>query len=280
VENVRMLFFADNLTDPRPFRDLGSLGLLYETYKLALTDDLLNPIFGAKLDANARTKLNNPSISGYLSGTLLSARFPGTDTVGQYWIRSGIAGFASDAAQHFFLPEDYTDPFGNVTTLKYDSLDLFVESSTDALGSTTLVTRFDFRVLAPREMEDINNNLSEVFFDALGLPTAMAVKGKGGEGDNVVGFDDTLANPALADLTAFFNSPAYDGATARLWLGNATARHVYYHGETLNADGSVSWGTHPSCACGILRETHVSQLSRGAQSAVQAAFEYSDGMGH
>src|SRR5439155_12475110 len=107
-------------------------------------------------------------------GALLAARFPGLDTTGQYWIRSGIGGFAADAAQHFFLPEDYTDPFGNVTTLKYDSLNLFVESSTDALGSTTRVNRFDFRVLAPREMQDINNNFSEVCFDALGLPTAMA----------------------------------------------------------------------------------------------------------
>ena len=98
-------------------------------------------------------------------------------------------------------------------------------------------------------------------FDTLGLPTAMAIKGKGNEGDNLVGFDDTLVNPAPADLAAFFNSTAYDEATARKWLGNSTTRHVYYFGETLYTDGSVSWGTHPSCACGIVRETHVSQLT-------------------
>ena len=117
-----------------------------------------------------------PSVSGYLSGAaaaLLGS--PGTDTDGQYWIRSGIAGFAPDAAQHFYLPEQYTDPFGNVTTLEYDPRDLFVASSTDALGNTTRSQRphgkynFDFRVLAPREMQDINDNLSEVFFDVLGL---------------------------------------------------------------------------------------------------------------
>ena len=145
-------------------------------------------------------------VSGYLSGADLAGalRFPAAEPAGQYWIRSGIAGFAPDAAQHFYLPERYTDPFGNVTTLEYDPLDLFVASSTDALGNTTRVTRFDFRVLAPREMQDINDNLSEVFFDVLGLPAAMAVKGKGNEGDNLAGFDDALANPELADLTAFF----------------------------------------------------------------------------
>ena len=53
--------------------------------------------------------------------------------------------------RHFYLPERYTDPFGNVTTLEYDADDLFVQSSTDALGNTTVaVEAFDYRVLAPR----------------------------------------------------------------------------------------------------------------------------------
>ena len=282
VEHAHVLFFKDDstvLNDPLPFGQLGRLGLLYETYKLALTENLLSAVFGDKLTPDVRGKLGDATLSGYLSGAMLVARFPGAETVGQYWVRSGIAGFAPDAAQHFYLPERYTDPFGNVTTLEYDPLDLFVASSTDALGNTTRVPHFDFRVLAPREMQDINDNLSEVFFDVLGLPTAMAVKGKGNEGDNLTGFDDTLANPELADLTAFFTAPAYDEAPARRWLGNATARHVYYFGEIRNADGSTTWGTHPSCACGILRETHVSQLAPGEQSVLQTGFEYSDGLG-
>ncbi|MDZ4853662.1 MAG: SpvB/TcaC N-terminal domain-containing protein [Nitrospirota bacterium] len=282
VEHGRVLFFEDDapaLNDPLPIGQLGRLGVPYETYKLALTDDLLGAIFGAKLTPDVHGKLGDASISGYLSGATLAARFPGDETDGQYWVRTGIAGFAPDAAQHFYLSERFTDPFGNVTTLEYDPLDLFVASSTDALSNTTRVTRFDFRVLAPREMQDINDNLSEVFFDLLGLPTAMAVKGKGNEGDNLTGFDDALANPELADLTAFFTAPAYDEAPARRWLGNATARHVYYFGETRNADSTIAWGTHPSCACGIVRETHVGQLVPGEQSVLQAGFEYSDGMG-
>ena len=128
-------------------------------------------------------------------------------------------------------------------------------------------------------MQDINDNLSEVFFDVLGLPTAMAVKGKGNKGDNLTGFDDAMANPELAELTAFFIAPAYDEAPARRWLGNATARHVFYFGETRNVDGSITWGTHPSCACGILRHKHVNQLAPGEQSLLQTGFEYSDGLG-
>ncbi len=134
VEHARMLFFAENLVDPLPFGEHGRLGLPYENYKLALTESLLEAVFkdaagNNKLDqaidgaTTARSKLNHPAISGYLSGADLVLRFaplPAADLAGQYWIRSGIAGFAPDAAQHFYLPERYTDPFGNVTTLEYD----------------------------------------------------------------------------------------------------------------------------------------------------------------
>lgn len=62
---------------------------------------------------------------------------------------------------------------------------------------------------------------------------------------------------------------ALDENSARDWIGNASARHVYYIGETVDQNGAITWGTHPSCACGILRETHVSQLGSNMQSSLQ-----------
>lgn len=293
VEHVRMIFFKGDvpvLKDHLPLGQLGRLGLPYETYTLALTDALLDEIFkdvaGNRLDQNIggattpRARLENPAVSGYLSGTPLADRFEGIDTTGQYWRCSGIAGFAPDATKHFYLPERFTDPFGNVTALEYDPLDLFVKSSTDAMNNTTRVAQFDYRVLATSEIQDINDNLSQVFFDVLGLPTALIIKGKGTEGDNVSGFTDDQANPSLAQLTKFFTERDLDEARARTWLASTTSRHVYYHGETRNGDGSITWATHPACACGILREQHVSQLGPGEQSLLQTAFEYSDGVGN
>ncbi|WP_228779271.1 SpvB/TcaC N-terminal domain-containing protein [Methylobacter sp. BlB1] len=308
VEHARTLFFKENLIDPLPFKQHGRLGLAYEAYKLALTDNLLDAVFKDSTGINkleevvngttARGQLQDAKRSGYLSGADLIARFtpppeiPTEELAGQYWIRSGIAGFAPDAAQHFYLPEKYTDPFGNVTKLEYDPRDLFVKSSTDAMQNKTEVIRFDFRVLAPSEMKDINDNLSAVFFDVLGLPAAMAVKGKGAEGDNLIGFNDDLTNPSLDKLTEFFvTEKPYDETQASEWLGNASARHVYYFGEieeklpdgvpVIRPDGkpAIRWGQNPACACGILRERHVSQLAPDQKSPLQTAFEYSDGMG-
>lgn len=284
VEWVRMLYFSDDLETPLPFGQLNALALPYETYKLALTDDLLTAVFEPDhLTLEVRGNLDESDESGYLSGEPLRARFPDLvtdlETTEQYWVRSGVAGFAADAATHFYLPERYTDAFGHTTTLSYDSRDLYVESSTDPVGNMTRVRQFNFRVLTPAELEDINSNRSQMYFDVLGLPTAMARLGKGMEADSLSGFDDGLAHPDLADLTAFFNGGVYDEAQARQWLGNATARYVYHLGETAEADGTLTWGTQPAAACSIMREQHQAALDPGQISPLQVGFEYSDGMG-
>ncbi|MGD2089729.1 MAG: SpvB/TcaC N-terminal domain-containing protein [Candidatus Aminicenantes bacterium] len=281
LEHVRMLFFHENLTDPLPLGQLNSLGLPYETYKLALTNELLSSVFGDKMTPDAHADLNNAALSGYLSGADLDSRFPGRENTGQYWIRSGIAGFAPDAANHFFLPERYIDPFDNETTIAYDGhYDLFVRSSSDPVGNTITVTQFDYRVLAPREIQDINDNLSEVEFDVLGLPTAMAIKGKGTgtEGDSLV-FADDVIDPVLTARSTFFTT-GFSAAEARRFIGNATARHIYYFGETVAADGTISYGAHAPCAAAILREQHVAALEPGQESPLQVSFEYSDGGGN
>jgi RHS repeat-associated protein len=272
VEHARVLFFDDAspaLADPLPSGRMGRLGLPFETYRLALTANLLAIVFADKLTPDVLATLDDPQKSGYIKDA----------DDGRYWIRSGIAGFAAGAAQHFYLPERFTDAFGHVTALEYDARDLLLASTTDALGNTTRVERFDYRVLAPAEMRDINGNLAEVFFDVLGFAAASALKGKGSEGDGLAGFDDDLANPAIGDLAAFFGEADLDEPRARSWLAGASARHVYYLGETVDADGAITWGIHPACACGIARETHVGELAPGEDSALQAAFEYADGLG-
>ena len=280
VEHARSLFFDADLAQPLPLGSLNARGLPFETYALALTNSLLSAIFADRLTAGARHVLDDASSSGYLGGDALALRFAGVPTAGEYWRRSGIAGFAADAARHFFLRERYTDPFGHVTALQHDARDLFVQSSTDALGNVTRVTRFDCRVLAAREIEDLNGNRSEVAFDALGLATALAVKGKGREGDDLDDLDALLLDPPPGERGAFFSSSEFDEAQARRWLGHATARYVHYLGDQRRADGTVEWGVHPACIAGFLRERHGSMLAPGETSPVQAAYEYTDGLGN
>ncbi len=277
VERVRMLYFKDDLSGPELFGTNAWLGLSYETYKLALTKDLLDSVFGSIRTLDALTSLNAPTVSGYISGTVLSSAL--TD---QWWMRSGVAGFAQDAARHFYLPEKFTDSFGNTTTLDYDPLDLYVRSSSDALGNTVSITGFDYRVLAPVEMVDLHGNHSEVSVDILGMVVASAVKGKGDgtEGDDLTGFDDDLANPPAAEVQAFCTDRVLHEQRARAWLNRATARFVYHFGESRDANGHVTgWTARPAGACGIVREIHAT-VPGGTNSPLQVTLECSDGGGN
>ena len=274
VEQTRSLFFDDASSGPLPLGALNSRALPYETYTLALTDPLLRAVLSAKLTPDVLAALADQKLSGYLSGPLLVERL-GADTAGQYWSCGGIAGYPADAAQRFFLPERYTDPFGNLSTLEHDPRDLYVQASVDPLGNRTEALSYDLRVLAASRLRDLNGNDSAVRFDVLGRSTVLALSGKDGAGDTLDDLDDAALNPDSAALIEFFATADYDQARGRQLLARATARQLYYFGEAIE-NGSVVWAQHPPCAGSIMREQHAADQAGGP---VHAAFEYSDGAG-
>ena len=302
IEHARTLYFndEDDITDIKPnaFRILGPRGLKYEDYKLALTDDLLNAVFqqrdtaGNLIDdkltwqitngVSVRSRFDEPIATGstYLNSGYVLGSGIDPNLAGQYWMRSGTAGFNSIAELHQGLPNEYTDPFGNKTTLDYGPYQLFVQSSTDALRNTSSVNRFDYRVLAPSEMIDANDNHTEVVFDVLGLLVAAAIKGKPingqWQGDDLTGFDFALRNPAPQAVQAFCTDTVMDETIARNWLGHATTRFVYHFGD----DANGAWAKCMAGACSIAREQHISQLAAGEQSKLQVSLECSDGSGN
>jgi YD repeat-containing protein len=180
VDHSRSLFFKEDLSGPEAFRTLNRLGIPHETFQLALIQGLLDAVFGTKLTAQVRARLADPATGGYLSGADLTLRFGANAVAGQYWRHTGVAGFGANAAQHFYFPTRYTDPFGQITRVVRDGDDLFVASRTDPADNSVRVVQFDYRVLAPREIQDPNLNFSEVVYDILGRPTAMALKERTG----------------------------------------------------------------------------------------------------
>jgi RHS repeat-associated protein len=297
VEHAVTRYFEDDLSGPRALGEPSRLGLTYEAYKLALTDSLVDDVFKSRtppddFTVEARTALAAPGArpsflaGGYQTGSALF----GTGAPETWWLRTGVAGFAPDAADHFYLPERYLDPFGNETTLTFDADDLFVQSRTDARGNAVAVEAFDHRVLGPARLRDANDNLSEAAFDIRGLPVATALMGEVANGAPETGdtvgastFDEL--NPSPADVAEFFAGAALDEAQARRWLGKATARFVYHHGESIDAQGRITWGVTAAGACGISREKHERDAANDhpelgtAGIPVQVAFEYTDGAG-
>ena len=302
VEHMRTLWLDAPADAPRPSAPLAfgkhdARALKYEDYKLALTDTLLAAVFETRLQdevdpaVTAADLLADRAQSGYVPGTAIDAAL-----AGQYWMRSGVAGFGSDPAHDaratFWLPVEYRDAFDNRSTIAHDAACLFVQRSTDALGNVAEVVEFDYRVLAPARLRDPNFNESAVAFDTYGLPVASAVLGKvvaataavpesTESGDTLAGFGPAELDPPAADVASFFDSPGLDGRESA-WLGQATARFIHHFGEQRDAAGAVvAWGARPAACCSLLRELHERDRPGGAGVDVplQVSFEYSDGTG-
>lgn len=205
-----------------------------------------------------------------------------------WWIQSGTVHFRragenfSVVKNHFFAPVTYTDPFDSVTEVFYDPLHIFMQKSIDAMGNESQVLRFNYRTLSSDIMRDINDNISSVIVDELGLVKAAAVEGKatdnpsqGEEGDHLTGFTEQTEGTDAQNIIDFFSharvpAPQMCNSTllhqnARKLLGNASARMVY------------DFSKQPTVVASIAREQHAKQNSNN--SPLQISFEYSDGLG-
>lgn len=276
IEHVRSLFYKDDLSSPLVLGQLESLGIPYESYQLAYTPELLQDIYGNKI-------INPDAVMG-------DGRFVHSEGDNNWWIRSGLIQFKTDnenitdVQNRFYSPLAYTDPFGSTSKVSYyKDYFLLMEGTEDALSNQSKVERFDFRSLSPTLLRDINDNLSAVITDELGLVKAVALLGKDLNGDNLPELElcDDLANLSpfseaeKADITAFFkteNSNELNDIAARL-LGRASSRLVYSFDAYKDDEKPVVTAT-------IIRENHFHQLPQNENSKLQYSFEYTDGLGN
>jgi RHS repeat-associated protein len=256
----RTLFASDaDVNQPLALKALGVLGLPYETYKLAFTPSLLTALYAGRVTEAMLTE------AGHVKGDDLKAAslFPLGDPAGRWWTRAGYIQYPANPAQSFYQPDRYVDAGGSTTRVRYYSnYLLFADQVKDALGSTTTALAFDLRTLQATQVQDINDNLTEASIDLLGLVVGTAVKGKGGEADDLTGFSP---DPTPAEIAAFLADPESHGPNL---LQHATSRFVY------------SFDAVPAVAASIRRETHNAvAVALGKPSRLTYAFEYSDGLG-
>ncbi len=272
IESVHTLFYADDLSTALPLGQIESKGLAYESYQLAYTPDLLNVLFA--------DKISNPAAA------MTAANFVHSQGDVNWWLRSGIIDYiemgedAGDAAARFYSPLAYTDPLGAKTEVAYlKDYFLLIESTRDAIGNQIKVERFNLRSLSPSLIRDVNDNLSEVLLDELGLVKAFAILGKDLDGDGLAELDPTdvltgleeQSESELSDIQQFLASEdSMDlDQRGRVLLKGAGSRYVYDFDRYRNGAG-------PALVVSIHREEH---HSINPASKLQLRFEYSDGTG-
>jgi len=293
VEDVRSLYLKDDLSGPLPPGQSESLGLVYETYKLAFTSNLAEQVFIA-----GNSNPNKPADAASLISILAEeAGYVNGQGDGNWWVPSGQIIYspvpinpsnpfvqdATFAAANFYLPQAQRDPFGQYARLTSDAYKVLLAQTQDALGNM-IIARNDYRVLQPTEVIDSNQNHIEAAFDVLGIAVGTAVKGKvsatgtSESGDSLTQFTADLSQ---SDIDGFINNPN-PLTLAPGMLGNATTRIIYdleRFSETQAANPTDPTQWKPVFSATIARETHVSDLAAGQQSIVQAGFSYSDGLG-
>lgn len=288
IEQVRTVYYNENFAAALPLGQQSNHGIPFESYQLAYTPELMQTLFGDKI-TDADDLMAN------------EGQYVHSDGDNNWWIRSGTTNFFADNNEtleavrgRFYSPVSFTSPFGATTTVEYyKDYFLILQATEDALQNRVLIERFNFRTLSPIRMRDINDNLSEIVTDELGLVKAAAVMGKGDEADNLEGFSEITSPSERSTVQNFFtleDSPILLN-TARSLLGNATARFVYDFERYQRSSQALQDQLDNNPALGdceqtdlistvtssIIREQH---YAVNPDSPLQLGFEYTDGMGN
>ncbi|MBL0716212.1 MAG: hypothetical protein JJV98_21205, partial [Desulfosarcina sp.] len=302
IEHVRTLYRKNNLSALLPPGVVESLAFPGKSYQLAFTPGLAKQIYvgSGKLTA---AEMNNVFAD--------DGKYVHSEDDTNWWIPSGQVFCSPNkndtpaqelayAHQHFLLPCRFRDPFHTnaVSTesfVSYDSYDMLVQETRDALGNRTTVGErhadptqslvrhgHDYRVLQPRLIMGPNRNLSEVMFDALGMVVGTAVTGKPHqapvEGDSLVDFKTDLSQ----DQVNGFHDADNPHLLAANLLKGASTRIIYdldrfQKTKEAHPEDPTKWS--PAYAATLARETHVNNPLAPDGLKIQLSFSYSDGFG-
>ena len=291
IERSRSVYLKDDLSAALAFGSLESMALPSQSYKLAFTPGLLSKVY-RRSQSNQPEENLLPDPAAILGS---EGGYIDLDGDGNWWIQSGQTFYSpglSDAPaqeltyaqQHFFFACRYQDPFNQTATVTYDTYDLLVLDTQDAIGNritagerdgTGNITKpsNDYRVLQPALMMDPNRNRAAVAFDALGMVVGTAVMGKPEEtlGDTLAGFSADL-DPQVT--SAHLANPLDNPQEILQSASTGLVYDLFAYQRTQNDPQP-----QPSVVYALARETHTSDLATGQQTKFQHAFSYSDGFG-
>ena len=254
VGDQRSIYLKNDLVADLPLGQIDTLAFNSQQYRMAFTPGLVTHLYGSKIG----------------SANLTGANYIQHDGV-NWWTVSGknlyIQGLetVSDASKRFYIPVVTEDNLGSLTQLSYDSYSLVLTGIQDAKLNVSTVGAIDYRTLKPTRITDINQNISELLLDELGMVIATSIYGKEGDGahgDKPLSSYNIIKPAGLADVIS--NPLTY--------LQQATS-FFYYDLDAWQNSAS------PVCFAAVNRQTHVSDLAEAATTKVFLSVGYSSGSG-
>jgi RHS repeat-associated protein len=235
--HTRTQYRGNNGTAVLPFGTMESKGLVHRSFKAAFNDAILTTLFN--------TKISLPALTALLTDAAKGGYIQADD---YFWLPSGTTNY--DIA-NFYLPTLYTDVFGNTNQVQYDTRFLFAEQVTNAFNNSTGVEKFNYRVMQPYMLRDVNDNLTAVRFDELGMVVSMFNIGKKGidagdefddtktEAQGAVDFPGAAMQYSVSEWYDQTQSPGFDidDYKPRPNYAITALRDTHYHGDPLHQTG-------------------------------------------
>ena len=247
----RTFYWDDDATAVLPLGEVGERTLLHHEERACFTDELIDDVFGDRVDQAMLTGL------GYLAAD------------GFWW--------AADATEHHDDADGFyqlvrTERFDQaLTTFTWDPHRLAVSEVEDAAGNRT-VAEIDYHRLVPWRVTDANGTVREAAYDPLGVTVLTSAYGTVLD---AAGNQVAYGHRPLAAYT-----PQADTSAASLLAD--PARFVQDAAEVVAYDlGAWGAGVGPPRTVTLTRESLVDD-GRGAAPAegpVQMSVSYLDGLG-
>lgn len=247
IQWQRLFYWNDAHTTVLPPGDVGPKTLLHHQESACFTNDLVGTVFedrveAAMLESQGRYHFQN-----------------------DYWWQPGpTLHYMSD--EGFFDLDRIVRPDGGTTQYFPDRYHLTLESVTDAVGNRTRAV-IDYNLIAPCQIVDPNENVTEVCYDPLGMIVVTTTQG------NVAGPSGASALYGHDRLADYTRQPAADAeailADPLRFIQNA-GQFLYYDLEAV-----------PLFSLSLVREqwVHDGTESPPGDSPLQIRLTYTDGFG-
>ncbi|ABO49533.1 YD repeat protein [Desulforamulus reducens MI-1] len=253
----RNYFWNEAQDAPLPLGQITDKALLHHSEEAVFSQELLNTVFNGKATIDMLEKEG-----GYAFQE------------GYWWNRGLVQHYLKD---RFLLPwkteNSYTSFPSSLyakAVYEYDQYSLAPVKATKFITdkiTNTSSALLDYTILLPVQITDINDNVSQAFFDPLGMVIATSVFGT--MGGKPAGDRDLKEYKAIPQVDTTFDDVL---ANPHKYLQDATT-YFYYDLSAWKNKGQ------PARSVQLTRETHVSDLAAGEKSGMHIQINYSDGFG-
>lgn len=149
-------YFCDPVSGTLPLGEVSPQALLQYVSTAEFTNDNIATMFGERLTEDVIKNMG-----GYEY-----------DAASAYWENHGLVQ-QFNTAKGFYLPSGTSSALGTLTTVSYDAYWLAPVSITSYISISPPVTNVvtattDYQAMLPKQQVDINGNVSQALFDALG----------------------------------------------------------------------------------------------------------------